>query len=158
VLHEQHVEGLRNQLLLLSASLVREVDDPRHVAILECLDQADRQLLLEHKAQWSADHRRKVRGTIIDWANQLDSMVLAFNYNVANKFILCKNLSSFTMQREPSQIKLLFDKINKMQIWPGAPNLWEFMRQFERPSTCEEFPGKPSEPVLQTVIGAILQK
>jgi hypothetical protein len=44
---------------------------------------------------------------IIDWANQLDAMVLPFNYDVANKFILCRNFSSFTMQKEPSQMKVV---------------------------------------------------
>jgi hypothetical protein len=118
-------------------------DDSRHLAILDCLDQAERQQLLEHKVAWSSEHRRKVRGVIIDWANQIDAMVLPFNYNVANKFVLCRNFSSFTMQKDPGQIKVLFDKINKMKIWPGAPNLWEFMDQFKTPNDCEGFPGKP---------------
>jgi hypothetical protein len=122
-------------------------DDTRHIAILDCLDPAERQRIAEHKVPWSADHRRQIRAVIIDWANQLDAMVLPFNYDVANKFILCRNFSSFTMQKDRGQIKLLFDKINKMKIWPGAPNLWAFMDQFKTPSdNCEEFPGKPRQP------------
>ena len=134
------------------------VDDPRHRAILDCLDQAERQQLLEHKVAWTNEHRRKVRGAIIDWANQIDAMVLAFNYKVANLFMLCRNFSSFTMQREPGQIKVLFDKIKRMEIWPGAPNLWEFMDQFKTPRDCEEFPGKPKQPLSQIDTAAALQK
>jgi hypothetical protein len=134
-------------------------DDPRHIAILDCLDPAERQQIAEHKMPWSADHRRKIRAVIIDWANQLDAMVLPFNYDVANRFILCRNFASFTMQKDPGQIKVLFDKINTMKIWPGAPSLWSFMDQFKTPSNdCEEFAGKPKQPFVQANTVAAVPK
>ena len=134
-------------------------DDARHLAILECLDPGERKEIVEHKVPWSSDHRRKIRGMIIDWANQLDAMVLPFNYDVANKFILCRNFSSFTMQKEPSQMKVLFDKIKGMGIWSGAPNLWDFMEKFKTPSkNCEEFPGKPKPSTVQVSTASAIQR
>jgi hypothetical protein len=135
------------------------LDDARHAAILVCLDPSERREIEEGKAQWSVDLRRKIRGAIIDWANQLDTMVLPFNYDVANKFILCRNFSSFTMQKEPSQMKLLFDKIKRLGIWQGAPNLWDFMDTFKTPSkNCEEFPGKPKPTTVQVSTALAVEK
>jgi hypothetical protein len=134
------------------------IDDPRHRAVLDCLDKAERDGVLEQKVKWSNEHRREVRGVVIDWANETDAMVLAFNYKVANLFMLCRNFSSFTMQKEPGQVKLLFDKIKRMEIWQGVPNLWEFMDQFKSPRDCSEFPGKPKEAIEQVSTASFLSK
>jgi hypothetical protein len=121
------------------------LENPKHSALLECLDESDRQAILEKRIPWSADHRRKVRGLIIDWANQFDAVMSAFINGVANQYILCQNLASFTIRAKPTQTKILFGKIKKMEIWPGLPNLWTFMDRYPEPPGCEGFPGKSTD-------------
>jgi hypothetical protein len=136
-----------------------DLENQKHTELLRaCLDPDIARGVIEKSISWTADHRRKIRGLVIDWANQLDAVMSAFIYGVANQYILCRNLEYFTVRTPPTQTKLLFVKIKKMGIWNGLPNLWEFMDRYPEPPGCEGFPGKPTMLGPVTVTAGIGQK
>jgi hypothetical protein len=144
--------------LLEEPSLFKyDPDNKKHTALLVCLEADVARDITENK-DLTVDQRRKIRGLIIDWANQLDAVMAAFMYAVTNQYMLCHNLAAFTIRTAPTPTKLLFVKIKRMQIWLGLPNLWAFMDKYPEPPGCEDFLGKSPETGPLTTAAVTSQK
>jgi hypothetical protein len=114
--------------------------NPTHGDVMNCLRPEERRALQKNEREWTNEQSYAVRHRIVSEVNQLDSLLISFNYGLGNRYMICQSLAGLTTQQAaPSRFAALLSRLREKNLMPAVTELWQFMKEFEKRQGCGSY-------------------